>query len=265
MRSSQKKKAIIITALCLATVALVSVCVAMNTELISNAYHKVFGYEINGKSDRDKLAEAIRKQENDNSLGKTDEPASAIDDMSSETAPDNSTVNGTKKQIKMTTDTIEYVVRDYYLTDILPEDVSLHDFSYYTSKEIDEDGKLQKSYRYLVVDTTVQNISGENNLEYLINSFSGEFIADDYIKLLPVQEFRYFSRQGEASDNPYEGFHYIFEKDELIEAQLIFILDITAFEEGFDFYFELNQSGAGAPDENYHIQKAELDLQSIGK
>ena len=259
MRSSQKKKAIIITALCLATVALVSVCAAMNTEFISNAYHKVFGYEINGKSDRDKLAEAIRKQENDNSLDKTDEPASAIDDMSSESDSD----NDEKKQIKMTTDTIEYVIRDYYLTDILPEGVSLNDFSFYTSKEVDEDGRLQKSYRYLIVDTTVQNISGENDIEYLISRFNGEFIRDDYIKLLPMQQFRYFSRQGEASDNPRESFYYIFKKDELIDARLIFILDMTAFEEGFDFYFELNQSGAWSPDENYRIQKAELDLQSI--
>ena len=261
MRSSKKKKAIIITLLCLATVALVSVCVAMNTELISNAYHKVFGYEINGKSDRDKLAEAIRKQENDNSLDKTDEPASAIDDMSSESDSD----NDEKKQIKMTTDTIEYVIRDYYLTDILPEGVSLNDFGYYTSKEIDESGNLQKSYRYLVVDTTIQNISGENDVEYLINCFHGEFIRDDYQKLFPIREFRYFSRQGEASDKSSERYHYIFKKDELIEAQLIFILDMTAFEEGFDFYFVLNQSGAWSPDENYRIQKAELDSQSLDK
>lgn len=150
------------------------------------------------------------------------------------------------------------------MTETLPENISSDDVKY-RPKEVDEDGNLPEQYRYLVVNATVQNISGENDVEHLINCFHGEFISDDYQKLFPIQEFRYFSRLGEASDRSSEKYHYIFKKDELIEAQLIFILDMTDFEERFDFYFVLNQSGAWSPDENYLIQKAELDSQSLDK
>lgn len=255
MKHLHAKKKLYIIALSLSAAILVVFCIAKNMDFFKRAYRQAFGYNVNGKYTQDKIAEAIRKQEAERGTDSTDENDSPNTASRVE-------VENTKKQIKMTTSLTEFVIKNYYLTDTLPEGITPEKVDYY-SDELDSNKNLLKQFKYLVVDTTIQNVSGEDDLEYLVNCFYGRFIDENYNALLQNIEFRYFSRQGEASDNSVEAFHFIFKKDEKIEAKLIFILDMRKFD-NYDFYFVVNNSGRWTPDENYRIAKAELTPTELG-
>lgn len=157
------------------------------------------------------------------------------------------------------TEEIGFIVHDYYFSRELPDDVNPNDVAF-SERLFTSTGELKDECCYFIVKASIKNLTGIQ-YEYLINSFYLKlaYEADDAVYTFgPMIEMLYFTQQGQASDNPMERYHYIFDPDEEIECTMIFA-EIIERLDPYDLYIVVNNTGSVVYDENVRLHKVLAD------
>lgn len=164
--------------------------------------------------------------------------------------------------IDLTTKEIEFTIKNYYITNDLPLDVNKNDVRF-SEKKFYENGILKEDYLYLIIDTKIKNLTGDQ-YEYLVNSLHCVYV-DEYMNIIwPIVEIVYFTQQGQASNNPSEMYHYIFEKSEQIDSTLILVVNKNELLK-YDLYIEVNNDGSYVLDEDDRLHKVIYDKEILNE
>lgn len=282
------RKSLVSKIIALAAATLLIVCVVQNYDEIKTKFH--IGEEPDDQlgevvSLDNNIGEFLRQEEAKNQNNHTESTSntstsSTNNDRTTTTSMDTSpsSTNSTSGQTKNTTSTnsievgtnnfspftlstkdVNFKIKNYYCSDDLPKGINPNQVSY-SSRQIDEKRKLKDGYFHLIIDAEISNRTNKK-FEYLINSFSGLYVDKNDNILWPIVELVYFTQQRGTIDSV-DSFHYVFEKNETIQATLILVLNKETLLEN-NVYFLVNNSGAVPFDEDVAIKKVEIDKEYL--
>lgn len=246
------RKRIVSIIIALAAAALLIVCVVVKYDEIKDKFHI-------GEEPEDQLGEIVPLDNNIGEFLRQEEAESQSENVGS--------TSNTKEENKefspfmLSTKDVNFKIKNYYCSDELPEGIKPNQVSY-SSRQIDENRKLKDGYFHLIIDAEISNRTNEK-FEYLVNSFSGLYVDKNDNILWPIVELVYFTQQRGTVDSV-DSFHYVFEKNETIQATLILVLNKETLREN-DVYFLVNNSGAVPFDEDATIKKVEIDKEYLNE
>ena len=237
------KKTLIVTFLVISVILLVAYFIIDNYALLSEQVSNLFGTK---QSTTNNIGDAIKREEQR-------EQQTVHNQVNTKK---NNGILDSVFPIVLPTKEIEFKINNYYFSDELPEGVEKEQVRF-SDRIFDAYGVLKEDYSYLVIDTSIKNLTGIK-YEYLVNSFNAVFTLNDCI-MWPLIEIVYFTQQGQASDKTSEIYHYIFDPDEQIDSTLILVINKDEVFKYEDLYILINNDGSFVIDENDRLHEIKID------